>query len=209
VDFCPLKVTRAVTLDGSGKRTVDLTSAQDLRGHDLVQVRHTMAQGDLIRAAETVPLLFLRKGSPTLDGVLVHRTTGTYQLRTSTGAIRGTASLDGGPDQLGTFEKNGSPVSLRVGNKVTGSIPANLSITIPKGPTVMKASTDVLAGTCYPKGKVLIEQLTGDDIVLTAKADGTWSKDFTALGGFASGASAQVACVTKGYDIVDFDITAP
>lgn len=210
VDFCPQKLARNVTLDGTGKRNVDLTQAIDLRSHDLIQIRHAPGNGDLFRLAAPVPGLFIEVGDSLLDGVLPRGINGTYQLRTASGTVRATATLIGGDDVLGTaWTKNGDPVAPKVGNRITGNPPANLLITIPKGPTQVLPASDVIKGTCFKGGKVMIEHMVNDDVVIATKADGTFSVDLTAKGGFEAAYEGEVTCVTKQFDLLIYRVVAP
>lgn len=210
IDVCQERVTRSVTLGADGKRTVDLTADIDLRSHDLVQLRHTLGPGELVRVSAPVPGLFIEMGGSSFDGVLPNGVTGTYQLRASDGTLRASATLVGTTDTDDTtWRKNGNAVKPKAGNRVTGTVPANLSIVLPKGPTKVDAATDVVAGTCFKGGKVFLEQIVGEDVILTAKADGTFSVDLTSRGGFQPGAQLELRCVTKAFDLVRYEKVAP
>jgi hypothetical protein len=210
IDVCPQRTTQSITLDANGQRTIDLTSKIDLRSHDLVQVRHTLGPDELMRVSAPVPGLFIEVGSSSLDGVLPNGVTGSYQLRAKDGTIRASAQLVGTTDtQDTTWRKNGGAVSAKAGNRVTGNVPGGLSIVLPKGPTTINAATDVVAGTCFKGGKVMLEQIVFEDVILTAKADGTFSVDLTSRGGFESGAGLELQCVTKAFDLVRYQKAAP
>lgn len=209
---CPLKATRSVVLDAEGFRTVDVTSTLDLRGHDLVRLTHTSEDGDVTHNGQRVPVLFLRRGSAGIDGILLPGKTVTYRLRTASGTIRGTGSMTGTLDAAtdGTFRKNGSPVAVKSGNTVTGAVPNDLPLVIAAGFTQVDAANDRIKGRCYANQRWLIQNLGSGALSGKAKADGTFTADASTVGADLTPDSyIELLCMTKGGDVVEFQRGTP
>jgi hypothetical protein len=200
-----------VTASSTGSYSRDLTTLVNIAGGDSLDVSYTSSAGDFWGINEVAPRLGVWINRAQMGAELLSGSGGSVSLRTSGGTLRATGYVSwlNGEDLLwdfGIFAKNGTPVTARIGDKVSSSIQSNMSLTIPRLTVVVAASTDVVSGSC-PAGKSLRWTLSnGSSLVYvgagSCSAGGTYSVDLTAHADVVAGQRIEVVVRLSTGDYV-------
>jgi hypothetical protein len=149
-------------------------------------------------------------GKPTVDVYGPTATMATISLRSASGALRGTARVrpaPGGASTTGTFRKNGQPVKVKAGDRVTDSQAPGVVLRVLTPDLQLDPSGNgSLTATCFQGADYAVGELFGNGALSfiargTAHPGGALSvADLVDSGPLPSGFRVQLSCETrKGF----------
>lgn len=208
-------VTRNKTISADGTFSKDYTTLANLIGGDLVSLYYTSTAGDQFSIVEVTPLVEVWIGRPNFGVQLLTGTGGKVTLRNSAGTFRGAgyAMYPGFDVPTWDYElfqtKAGTPITARIGDKVSSSIPSNMAFTIPNLTLSANATTNVISGSCPANRKLRWTVYVGSGSSSTAyvgagvcSAAGTYSVDLTPNINVAVGQPVEIVARLGTGDLV-------
>jgi hypothetical protein len=150
------------TGDGTGEYDLALkddgqSNQYDAIGGERVKLRWEDGDGNTVQRYEWVPFLRATLGAASVGGAASPGTSHSLTLRSSNATLRGgapaTATLPDG-QWSATLKKDGSPVKVRIGDRLRGTIAADALLTARSISVHMDLGTDSVSGSCYPNGMV-------------------------------------------------------
>jgi hypothetical protein len=169
------------------------------------------------RGADSIELwvyaarLLVMPGRPTVlgwGGTIGERVKVTLTRGTRIGTAR--PKVDESGFFEGTIRRNGSPMTIKVGDVISAPIASDATLKVP--PFNLWTSEDAINGRCFKGGEIDLRVLTSEGGLLaegTAQAEsefGTWTRE---TGLLERGRQIQAWCANKKGDILYLETTVP
>ena len=207
---CNGSLVRTGMANTSGRWSKDLSSSVDVDGSDELEVLYQNSHGDSFYARTIAPYMEVRHPNQVFVGCLPQGTT-TVKLRKSDGTVRATRALTATRDcsgEVGSFRRNGAPVNINVGNRVTADFASDASLTWPA--MSVDGSGSILSGHCIANSRFVVfvqRASSSSPFEGTTNASGDFSH---AVGWtFKSGDRLDLICETTRGDRVRRARTLP
>jgi hypothetical protein len=192
-----------VTAGSTGRYALDI-SPTDIDGSDQLFLSLATAAGDTFQTQVTAPYFRARDfGNAALFFWKAEPGRVTFTLRSSTGAVRATATKDrpAGGGYVYHFSRNGSPVVINRGNIITGDFAADARMVVPAWSLTGSTGTGDVSGRCFPNQHVAIFVITSPTSGTSSSASSDSNGDFSAhFAELQSGWKLTADCEDKAGD---------
>jgi hypothetical protein len=209
--------TATAIVNAKGTFAHDFTNcsgAYQATGGDWVDATWDDGAGDQVGRRAFAPYVQITLGSPLVTGYVTPGAATTINLRTSAGALRGTA--DGQPTPDGSlrskFKRGGNLIKALAGNRVDGDWAGAVKFTIPLLSLSIDTNADTIIGHCMPHVHWMIVLRSGNTSEQEAgvtDASGQTSKTDAWLIDVQSGQSVTFWCQRASGDRFRFATTVP